>query len=65
MRSEIGLENIALLSFGKFKMTEAYIARLLQNAEFVEIPPDESIVEGINVDRQPMKDFIDQQKRSR
>lgn len=43
-------------------MTEAYIARLLQNAEIVEIPPDEYIVEWINVDRQPMKDFIDQQK---
>lgn len=50
------------MSFGKFKMTEAYIARLLQNAEIVEIPTDEYIVEWINVDRQPMKDFIDQQK---
>ena len=62
MHTEIGLDNIALLSFGKFKMVD--ISRLLQNEEFVEIPPDESIVEGINVDRQQVKDFIDQQKKS-
>jgi hypothetical protein len=36
MRSEIGLNNIALLSFGKFKMAETHINRILQNAEFVE-----------------------------
>ena len=36
MRSEIGFNNIALLSFGKFKMAETHINRILQNAEFVE-----------------------------
>ena len=36
MRSEIGLDNIALLSFGKFKMVEIHINRILQNAEFAE-----------------------------
>jgi hypothetical protein len=60
MGSEIGLNNIALLSFGIFKMVDADITRLLQNAKFVEIPPDKSIVEGINVNRQQVKDFIDQ-----
>ena len=60
MGSEIGLNNIALLSFGIFKMVDADIPRLLQNAKFVEIPPDKSIVEGINVNRQQVKDFIDQ-----
>ena len=32
MCSEIGLDIIALLSFGKFKMAEADITILLQNA---------------------------------
>ena len=63
MGSEIGLNNIALLSFGIFKMVDADVPRLLQNAEFVEIPPDKSIVEGINVNRQQVKDFIDQQEK--
>ena len=63
MRSKIGLDNIALLWCGKFKIVEADIIRLLQNANLVEIPPEESIVEGIKVDRQLVNGFIDKRKR--
>ena len=42
--TEIGLDNIALLSFGKFKKVKADIARLKQTTEFVEIPPEKSII---------------------
>jgi len=62
MRSKIGLDNITLLWCGKFKMVEADIIRLQQNANLVEIPPDESIVEGIKVDRQLVNGFIDKRK---
>lgn len=44
MCSEIGLDIIALLSFGKFKKVKADIARLKQTTEFVEIPPEKSII---------------------
>jgi hypothetical protein len=50
MLSDIDPDNIALLSFRRFIMTEADIVRLLQNAEFVEMTPDESIADGIHVD---------------
>lgn len=63
MRSKIGLDNIALLWCGKFKIVEADIIRLLQNANLVEIPPEESIVKGIKVDRQLVNGFIDKRKR--
>ena len=52
MLSDIGPDNIALLSFRKFIMTEADIVRLLQNAEFVEMTPDGSIADGIHLDWQ-------------
>jgi hypothetical protein len=39
------------LSFGKLKMAEDDIARLLQNVDFEEILPDERNTDGINVDK--------------
>ena len=44
-------------------MAEDDIARLLQNVEFEEILPEERNADGINVDKQQVKDFIDQQKK--
>jgi len=45
-------------------MNEADIAKLLQNAKYVEISP-EYIVERINSYRQHVKDFIYQQKKKK
>lgn len=36
------------------------IVRLLQNAEFEEILAEKHNADGINVDKQQVKDFIDQ-----
>ena len=41
-------------------MADDDISRLLQNAEFCEILPEERNADGINVDKQQVKDFIDQ-----
>jgi hypothetical protein len=51
MHSEIG-RKLHHLSFGKLKMAEDDIARLLQNVDFDEILPDERNADGINVDKQ-------------
>jgi hypothetical protein len=39
-------------------MAEDDITRLLQNAEFEEILPEERNEDGINVDKHEVKDFI-------
>jgi hypothetical protein len=52
MRSEIGLKFIVSFFAWLKKMAENDIARLLQNAEFEEILPEERNVHGINVDKQ-------------
>jgi hypothetical protein len=41
------------------KNEEDDIARLLQNAEFEEMLPEERNADGINVYKQQNKDFID------
>ena len=51
MRSEIDLKCIVSFVAWKIKMAEDDIARLLQNAEFEEILPEERNVDGINVDK--------------
>jgi hypothetical protein len=45
------------------KNEEDDIARLLQNADFEEMLPKERNADGINVHKQQIKDFIDQQKK--
>ena len=44
-------------------MEEDDIARLLQNAGFEEILPEERNADGTSVSKQQIKDFIDQQKK--
>ena len=56
MRSEIGLKFIVSFVVWLIKMAEKDIARLLQNAEFEEILPEERNVDGINVDKQTNTD---------
>jgi hypothetical protein len=56
MRSKIGLKFIVSFVVWLIKMAENDIARLLQNAEFEEILPEERNVHGINVDKQTNTD---------